>query len=35
MHFTHFQDFAVTLIPKKRVKNVKMHHLIDFKLHII
>ena len=31
MYFTHFK----TLIPIKRVKIVKMHHLIDRKLHII
>ena len=31
MHFTHFKTF----IPIKRVKIVKMHHLIDRKLQII
>ena len=31
MYFTHLK----TLIPVKRVKTVKMHHLIDLKPHII
>ena len=31
MYFTHFR----TLNSIKRVKIVKMHHLIDLKLHII